>query len=232
MPRRQTEPSVSAPSSLGESLAAAADAAAARTVLELGTAATSDSGDFEAAGAVTGHEADPDPHPGYAEDGHTHVAADITDLPSGSDPWTKVVLGSDFVNSTTANSSVTGLAFTPAANKTYLVEGYFFLRSAAVTTGPRPGCSWPSGLSDGAVKITVPNSNTALAFRMQGALTTQNAASTGVPTTTDSYLGRLTAIVKTGASPSGNFQITLASEVGASAVTMRAGSFLLYREVQ
>jgi hypothetical protein len=149
----------------------------------------------------------------------------------GSDPWANVILGSDFTISTTANNNVTGLAFTPAASKRYLVEGVLLMRTATATTGPRPGIAWPTGIDDGASYIFAPSSNTASVQRWQGAKTTQNAASTGLPTTVDSYLGEIRAYFITGASPSGNFQITLASETAAVNVTIRAGSFIRYREV-
>ncbi len=207
-----------------------------------------DSGGYEPEGAVAAHEAAGDPHPAYTTD--AEVAASVTSHEEAADPhpvylteaeadarylmadpWTYVVLGSDFTTSATANANVTGLSFAPAASKRYAIEGRLLLRSAATTTGPRPGIAWPTGLNDGASQITAPNSNTALAFRAQGAKTTQNAASTGVPTTTDSYLAILDAVLVAGASPSGSFQITLASEIAASLVTMRAGSFIRYREV-
>ncbi len=50
-------------------------------------------------------------------------------------------------------------------------------------------------------------------------------------TTTDSYLAIGTALLIMGASPSGTFGVTLASEINASAVTIKAGSFLRYRTV-
>lgn len=117
------------------------------------------------------------------------------------------------------------------ANTSYEIEFRLLLRTAATTTGPRPGISLPTGITDAAYQITSPNSNTALAFRAQGTNTTQNAASTGLPTTTDSYLAIGTALLIMGASPSGTFGITLASEINASAVTIKAGSFLRYRTV-
>lgn len=149
----------------------------------------------------------------------------------GGDGWTNVILGADFTISTTANNNVTGLAFTPTASKRYLVEGVLLMRTATATTGPRPGIAWPTGLDDGASYIFAPSSNTASVQRWQGAKTTQNAASTGLPTTVDSYLADVRAYFITGASPSGAFQITLASETAAVNVTIKAGSFIRYREV-
>lgn len=146
--------------------------------------------------------------------------------------WTAVSLSSTFSTTSTSNTSVTGLLFTPKASKSYVFEAYLMLRADVATTGPRPGVSMPTGLTDGAYEITAPNSNTSIAFRNQGALgSAQNAASSGVPTTTDSYMARITGIVIAGSSVSGNVQVTLASEVAASQVHMRAGSVLLYREI-
>jgi hypothetical protein len=72
---------------------------------------------------------------------------------------------------------------------------------------------------------------TAFASRMWGAKTTQNAAATGQADITNSHFGRVEAMIIVGASPSGNFQITLASETAGTTVTMKAGSFIMYREI-
>jgi hypothetical protein len=149
----------------------------------------------------------------------------------GSDPWTYVKLGSNFVTSLATNANVTGLSFTPSANLTYVVEGFFLLRTATATVGARPGIAWPTGMSDSTAQITAPNSATASAFRNVDSTTTQNAASTGLANTTSSHPGTLWATFVTGASPSGSFQITLASETAGTSVTMRAGSWIRYRTI-
>lgn len=151
--------------------------------------------------------------------------------PAGSDGWTYVRLASDFATTGTANVAVTGLAFTPAANRTYTVEGHLLLRSAAATTGARPGVQWPNGMTDNAARVASPNSATALAFGSSAGSATFNAKATGIANTTSSMLGTLEATFVTGASPTGAFQVTLASEVAGSGVTMRAGSWIRYREV-
>lgn len=146
-----------------------------------------------------------------------------------NDQWTYAVLGSDFDNATTANNAVTGLNFTPQANKRYHIEGLYLLQTAVAATGARPGISWPSGYTDGAAFTAAPNSTTAFASQFgTPAAGTANAASTGLAVINRSYLGRMEAILVTGGSPSGNFQVTLASEATDN-VRMKAGSFLRYR---
>lgn len=148
----------------------------------------------------------------------------------GSDPWVYVALSSNFTTSNATNTNVTGLAFTPSANLRYHVEGYFLLRTATATVGARPGIAWPTGYSDGAAYMQAPNSLTAVAMQLNApAAGTANAASTGLAVAARSYAGQMQAILIMGASPSGSFQITLASETAATVVTMAAGSFIRYR---
>lgn len=149
---------------------------------------------------------------------------------TGLDLWTYVRLASDFSISTTTNNTVTGLAFTPAASKNYHIEGLFLLETSVTSTGARPGIAWPTGYANGAAMMTAPNSDTAFATQFNVAGTTANAASTGLPVINKSYLGRMEGILVMGGSPSGDLQITLASEIAASSVTMKAGSFIRYRE--
>jgi len=150
----------------------------------------------------------------------------------GSDPWTFVRKTSDQTTTGTTNVLVTELLFTPASSKRYWIIGKLLLRTATTTSGVQPGIAWPTGLSDSASRIFAPNSNTAFASRWQGATTTQKAASTGLPTTTHSYLADVEAYMITGASPSGNWQITFSSETAdAVVVTVRAGSWIAYREI-
>lgn len=158
----------------------------------------------------------------YAAIDHTHLG--------GSDPWTVVKLDADFTSSLAANTNVTGLYFTPAANKTYAVYGGLLLRTATATVGARPGIAWPT-VADGGAWVDAPNSVTTAAMRIWGAKTTQNAASTGLADTTNSHYARLEGLIVAGATPSGNFQITLASETAGTNVTLRAGSYIMYREL-
>jgi hypothetical protein len=149
----------------------------------------------------------------------------------GSDPWTYVKLASDFTTNATANTNVTGFNFTPTANQTYVIEGFFLVRTATATVGPRPGLAWPTGTTDGAAAVYVSNAANAMQYGAGNPSATFNAASTGVPTTTASWPASLVGTVITGASPSGNVQVTLASETAGTNVTMKAGSWIRYRTI-
>jgi hypothetical protein len=148
----------------------------------------------------------------------------------GSDPWTVIKLGSDFTATDATPANVTGLGFTPSANKTYMIRGYFLLRSTATAAGVRPGVTWPTGITDGAAKISSPNALTTEVIANVDGGTSGFAASAATPNTTGSWLGGVEAMLVTGGSPSGDFQITLQSE-NTSDVVMRAGSYIMYREI-
>jgi hypothetical protein len=150
---------------------------------------------------------------------------------SSNDLWIVVKLGTDFTSSLTANTPVPGFKFTPAPNKTYLIFGYFLLRTATKTVGARPGVTWPLNLTDAIMRMEASNSLTASAVRTWGAQTTQNAASTGLATTTNSHWGSLDGIMITAANTTGDFQITLATETAGTNVTMKGESLIMYREL-
>lgn len=202
--------------------------------------------DSEVTGAVSAHEAAGDPHTGYQREsekaqpnGYASLGADgkvpAAQLPAsgGADPWTVVKLASPFSTTSTTPQAVTGLAFAPAAGKIYVVYGGLLLRaSGAALTGPRPGINWPSGLTRQGALMFAPTSATAQVQRVWGPTTAnQNAASTGLPDTSNCYLSTFEALIVVGASPSGNFQVTLCSETSGTAVELAAGSYLMYREI-
>jgi hypothetical protein len=76
-----------------------------------------------------------------------------------------------------------------------------------------------------------PSSATAFVTRFWGNTSAANAASTGVAVANEGIFGMVNAMFVTGGSPSGNFTITLASEIAASEARIMANSFLRYREI-
>lgn len=137
-------------------------------------------------------------------------------------------LSADFSTTSTTSSDVTGLSFTPVANKTYICEAYLLCTTSATTTGPRPGYILPTIASFGGF-LFAPASATSMVQRWWGS---GNAvvAGTGLATTTATWLHYGKAVIVSGSSPSGSFGISLASEVAGSTVTMVAGSMLVYWE--
>jgi hypothetical protein len=152
--------------------------------------------------------------------------------------WTYVKLTTDHVNSTTT-PTLSDLKFTPALGKQYEVWGILLLRSAASTTGvrvglqfPAPGASPPASDGGGGF-VEGPGSTTASSFEQHVRPTGTNLAlaSTSHPGGTNYYPGTVYGTVITGATSSGDFGVTLESEIAASEVRIGAGSFIRYREI-
>ncbi len=152
--------------------------------------------------------------------------------PSGSDPWTVKKLTSDFSTSSNVPADVPGLNFTPAANKTYIIEGWFLLRTSAAATGPRVGCVFPSGLSDGISVYGVGSSTGGSSLYHLGDVSAEWYHGLNLlPDATYSWPAWINVTLVVGASPSGDFQIRLRSETNTVQVTMKAGSHIRYREI-
>lgn len=148
-----------------------------------------------------------------------------------SDPWTYVKLGTDFVTISATAVDVTGLAFTPAADKTYEFEAVLRLRTATATVGPRPGLAWPTGTTDGVAGIDMTSSATARLLANGNPNAALLAAVGGLPNTTRSYPAWIRGNVTMGASPSGTVKVQMATETAGTNVTVKAGSYLKYREI-
>ncbi len=150
---------------------------------------------------------------------------------SGEPAWTYLRLANDFVTNSASAVDVTGMAFTPTASARYEIEAMLLLRTATATVGPRPGIAWATGLTDGVAMIDTTSGATARVLANGNTNAAVIAPVGGLPNTTQSWPASIDAYVKSGASPSGNIRLQLASETAGTNVTMVAGSFLKYRTV-
>jgi len=153
-----------------------------------------------------------------------------------NDAWTYVKIGSTFSTTSTTAVSVTGLAFTPSASTDYEIEVMLLLQGSASGIAVRPGFTWPTGYSDGAgyllANIGAANSsNGNLTLVADTAGTNASGIQAAWGSINKSFLTKGFFYLRMGASPSGDFQITVASESALYSVSVMAGSFLRYRTV-
>lgn len=144
--------------------------------------------------------------------------------------WIYTVLASDFTTESATAVDVTGLAFTPIANKKYEFEGEFMV-GASVTGadyGPRLGLAWATGMTNGAATIKMATGIETERVT-QGNVSAALFSSVTTMATTGVYPAHLKGMVIVGASPSGTIKVQLAS--GGALINMRAGSFMKYREI-
>ena len=147
-----------------------------------------------------------------------------------ADPWTYIKLADNAITTSTANAP-TALTFTPEPNKQYLVEGWLYLQAQATTTGARPGISWPLGTLQEAAWAMAPSNATTITSRFWGAPTAANVATVGVAVADDELFGMVNAMFVAGPSVSGDFTVTIASEINNSQARIMANSWIRYRTI-
>lgn len=156
---------------------------------------------------------------GTAANAHSPLAKQSEAGGGGADPWTWQKLAADVANSTSTLAPVTGLAFTAAANTTYLVDLIGAFTSAATTTGIALALDIPSGAVAGQLIHNV--SATGLGGTEQIVDNATTGATTGVRAAASNVTITARWIVSIG-SAGGTVQLQFRSEVAASAVTMKA----------
>jgi hypothetical protein len=152
----------------------------------------------------------------------------------GADPWTYLVLASDFVTSSATavqiTDGVTSLSFSPAPNSRYEFEFWLLTRTATTTVGPRPQITWPTPAQVDGVATLRQTSAAGTELIQNGNL---NAAvlipAGGLPNTTQSWPASGGGIIITGGTVTVGLRLQIASETAGTNVTVKAGSFLKYR---
>ena len=153
----------------------------------------------------------------------------ITSLPLS------LIAGSDTSNSTTTPSNVTGMSFSLAANTKYHYKFVIIHQTAATGTGIGFGVTTPT--SPTASQWCV-NSAGNLATATAGAFGSYcgtgdaSATTTAINAATTSYEAVMEGYIQTSVGNGGTLQLRMKSEVGASAATVKAGSFGILTPVQ
>ena len=129
---------------------------------------------------------------------------------SGGDGWTYLILSADYTVVNSSPVAIPGLAFTPEASSTYIVEAQLLVSTDIVDNGPAPGVNWPSGLSAGVVRIIIPESSTSEAV-FNGNISADGRAIPATFPVNTILPGAVASTFSSGASPSGNFALTLSS---------------------
>lgn len=146
------------------------------------------------------------------------------------------ILAADVTNSTTTGSAISSFGATLEVSSLYEFEIVLRVRSAATTTGYQFQITGPTGEISYVVYevgymvgATLTLSNV---YRQTLTALATNIAATSAPVAATDYLVQVKGILKTTAStPSGPIGITFQSEVAASQVTTREGSYIRFRKI-
>jgi hypothetical protein len=125
----------------------------------------------------------------------------------------------------TSQQNVTGLSFTPLANKRYMVTAHLLLQTSNASNGPRPGAAIPGGTATTVGYNYTSNNDTASATRYYRNAASF-AASTGLALADSTTYSQGSWLVTSGSTPTGNFTITLGKELASDTARMMAGSYL------
>jgi len=134
-----------------------------------------------------------------------------------------------------ALANITALVAPMVANGVYMCEAFVTFRSAATTTGINLGFTSPAGCEP-MLEVVVPVATTANATALRKIF--PNAADTvsgsvlgtGVTAVNANQTARISGIIINGAT-AGNFQLTFASEIAGSAITLQIDSTLVLTKV-
>lgn len=151
--------------------------------------------------------------------------------PSGDASATTCKLTADAAALTSATlANVTGLSFALTAGTYYSFEFLVLFQSAAATTGLRLGLTFPAAIVvSAAVEIPVAADGTAGAIHGWLTSTGDSVLGTGVQAAATTYAAWIRGAILPSAS--GTLQVQAATEVAASAVTVKQGSHGILRTV-
>lgn len=146
---------------------------------------------------------------------------------SGSESETIVLKTSDTDNATTTLADATGLSFSVAANKTYIIEGFIIWNTTATAVGIKISATAPASpaiIAGHFITDAASGAPDSSSFNADNIVVTTSAS----PFTTGN-IGALHCVLVNG-SNAGTFQVRFAAETTGT-VTIKAGSVLRYRQV-
>jgi hypothetical protein len=143
-------------------------------------------------------------------------------------PLNVVRLDGDVSNSTTSFTDITGLSFDSVPNADYVIEAFLVYTSPATTTGLNLSITGPASPAGIIGEWQAYSSDTAVLSRQVRAYDS-STATTGVVAASAPLYAQFTAMLRTGAS-GGPVTLRFASEVGGSAITIKAGSIIRWMQ--
>lgn len=169
----------------------------------------------------------------------------VSALPTGggADPWTVVKLAADYTNATVTFANVTdgttALAFTPAANTDWELEGRILIQTTTIANLPRVGVAIGAGSTRGygAANLWQAGATAAASVHANGGwsdaagATVIQLAAGGVLTANIPYECEVIMSGRSGASPTAISVQMAAETAGASICFVKRGSFIRYRSI-
>ena len=134
-----------------------------------------------------------------------------------------VVLGSDYTNSTTSFTNVTGLSFSIAANSTYWFKFVVAAQTPATTTGYTLACTGPTSPTTFTYITQVATTSTAQGDQFGNGDDATATATPSVTAANTKYYSTVEGLLKN-AGNSGTLMLRGKSEVSSSALTIKTGS--------
>lgn len=138
----------------------------------------------------------------------------------------------DVVDSTaTSNTDITGLAFPVTSGRMYWFKAAIPYTAAATTTGAEFGVDTPASPTFLSVRteIAAATGPSATAQQVQNTATDDGGSPASDSATTAGNLAIVEGFVRPSAS--GSVQFRMDTEVGSSAITVKAGAFVEYRDL-
>ncbi len=137
-------------------------------------------------------------------------------------------LTSDFTTTSSSAITITGLSFTPEANKKYLISGKLLLRTSNTSVGAKAGMNWPTAdvIDNGGTIRAANSTNSGSNKFFIGTANGQTNASNTFSNTTESHMAEIQDVyLIMGSSPSGDYSATIKSN-GSVTMTCKAGSYI------